>query len=582
MFAALALAWSASFALAAPPDPLAGLRFLGDEPTFVAVFRPAALWELPMCKPARDRFPAAKAAAASGQKMPDHPAVDMDATLAHGLVGLCQMLDIDSPAEVERVAVLGGAEAVVMVTLRRPFELTKLAAHLPAVVGLPADAPDPVTSRTLAGRPYLRIDGVWTGVLLLDGGRTLIAGPPHRLERRADLAPVPARLAERVLAGDHLIYFTADPTLAGTYAKFVVGDAALDGLNSACAGVRYAGQTTTVDVWLDGGVPPAELAETLKAAGAAAAKQLRALPLATMDQTMPTFEPFVTAFAAGLEKVAPLPSAGGVAARVTVAAAPPAYLLACFPGPMQTDAGTSAQATPDNPNLEALAKALLAYEAKHGTLPPAATQDAAGTPLLSWRVAILPFLGADAAKLHAEFRQGEAWDSPHNLALITKMPTAFEAFAHKSGEPLTPYQVFAGAGTAFDGPAGRATKDFPDGTLTVLVGESGRLVPWTKPQDMPFDPEQLIRGWQRPNSTQLDDRVWLGFADGTVAAVRTGTGRPQPGVPSRDELQRRLRAAVTRNGAEALTRADLPTGVSVRDRRFRPGDIVPAQYVPAK
>jgi hypothetical protein len=426
----------------------------------------------------------------------------------------------------------------------------------------------------------LRVDATWTGVLLLDGGRTLVAGPPHLLERMVDRAPASSRLTERVLAGDHLIYYTTDPRVAGSYANIVVGDGVLGGVKSACAGVRFAGQTTTADVWLDGGPAPANFAAALKAAGAASAKQLRDQPFA--DTFMTAFGPFIAAFAAGLEKVAPLPSSGGVAARVTVAAVPPPLLLGSFPGPMQTYAGTSAQATPDNPELTALTKALLAYEAKHGTLPPAATRNAAGAPLLSWRVAILPYLGADAAKLYAEFRQGESWDSPHNLALITHMPAAFEGFAHEYGEPLTPYQVFAGAGTAFDGPTGRATKDFPDGKVTVLVGESGRLVPWTKPQDMPFDPDQLIRGWLRPNSNQLDDRVWLGFADGTVAAVRTGTGLPQPGVPNRDELQRRLRAAVTRNGGEALTRADLPSGPTVRDRPFRPGDIVPAQYFPAK
>ena len=276
MFAAFALALSV---LAAPPDPLAGLRFLGEDPTFVAVLHPAAIWELPMCKPVRDRFPAAKVAVASGQEMPVDPAADMDATMAHGLVSLCRTLDIDSPAEVERVAILGGAETVVMVTLRRAFDAAKLAARLPAALNLPADVTDSVTSRTLAGRPYLRIDGVWTGVLLIDGGRTLIAGPLHRLERLADRAPVAARLAERVLAGDHLIYFSADPRLAASYAKYVVGDADLGGLKSACAGVRYSGQTTTVDVWLDGGPPPANFAATLKAAGAASAKQLRALPL---------------------------------------------------------------------------------------------------------------------------------------------------------------------------------------------------------------------------------------------------------------------------------------------------------------
>ena len=101
MFASLALAL---YALTAPPDPLAGLRLLADDPVFVAVLHPAAVWESPLCKPLRDRFPAAKAAVAAGQKLPDNPAADLDATFAHGLADLCRTLDIDSPAEVERVA----------------------------------------------------------------------------------------------------------------------------------------------------------------------------------------------------------------------------------------------------------------------------------------------------------------------------------------------------------------------------------------------------------------------------------------------------------------------------------------------
>ncbi len=341
-------------------------------------------------------------------------------------------------------------------------------------------------------------------------------------------------------------------------------------------------QAATLDVWFDGVTPPANFAAKVTAAGTASAKQVRELPLLLSDQSVEAFVPFAAAVADGLEKVAPVPSAGGVAARVTVAAVAPPMLLAAFPGPMPSVGDTSAQATPDNPNLVAITKALLAFEAKHGTLPAAATRDADGKPLLSWRVAILPFLGADAAKLHAQFRQGESWDSPHNMALIKQMPAVFEGFAPRHGDPMTPYQVFAGAGTAFDGPTGHATKDFPDGKLTVIVGESGRLVPWTKPQDIAFDPTTPILGWLMPNTNQLNGRVWLGFADGKVAAVRTGSGLPEPGAPAQGELQRRLKAAVTRDGKEALTWADLPAGSTVRQRTTRPGDIVPAAYTPAK
>ncbi|MGL4419542.1 MAG: sigma-70 family RNA polymerase sigma factor, partial [Gemmataceae bacterium] len=43
-------------------------------------------------------------------------------------------------------------------------------------------------------------------------------------------------------------------------------------------------------------------------------------------------------------------------------------------------------------------------------------------PLLSWRVAILPFIEQD--NLYREFKLDEPWDSAHNLPLLKKMPKA--------------------------------------------------------------------------------------------------------------------------------------------------------------
>ena len=119
MFAAFALALSA---LTAPPDPLVGLRYVCDDPMFIAVMHPAVLWDLPMAKPVRDHYAAAKVAVAAGKTQPDNPAADMDAMMAYGLARMCQSLDIDSPAEVERIAMAGGSETVLLVTLRRPLD----------------------------------------------------------------------------------------------------------------------------------------------------------------------------------------------------------------------------------------------------------------------------------------------------------------------------------------------------------------------------------------------------------------------------------------------------------------------------
>ena len=57
------------------------------------------------------------------------------------------------------------------------------------------------------------------------------------------------------------------------------------------------------------------------------------------------------------------------------------------------------------------------------TFPPQAICDKDGKPLLSWRVAILPELREFA--LYRQFKLDEAWDSPHNLKLLAKMPRIY-------------------------------------------------------------------------------------------------------------------------------------------------------------
>src|SRR5262249_39005449 len=78
-------------------------------------------------------------------------------------------------------------------------------------------------------------------------------------------------------------------------------------------------------------------------------------------------------------------------------------------------------------NLRQLGLAIRQYHEQHGNLPPAAISDPGGKPLLSWRVAILPYLGKDGAELYKKFRLTEAWDSPHNKKLLEKMPGIFAA-----------------------------------------------------------------------------------------------------------------------------------------------------------
>src|SRR5262245_11036025 len=66
-------------------------------------------------------------------------------------------------------------------------------------------------------------------------------------------------------------------------------------------------------------------------------------------------------------------------------------------------------------NLKQIGLALHNYHDTYGKLPPAAICDKAGKPLLSWRVAILPFIEQNA--LYKQFKLDEPWDSEHNKKL---------------------------------------------------------------------------------------------------------------------------------------------------------------------
>jgi hypothetical protein len=65
-----------------------------------------------------------------------------------------------------------------------------------------------------------------------------------------------------------------------------------------------------------------------------------------------------------------------------------------------------------------------------------------GKALMSWRVAILPFVGEGA--LYQEFHLDEPWDSPHNKALLPKMPKVFAPLAGKAKAGFSMYRAAGG------------------------------------------------------------------------------------------------------------------------------------------
>lgn len=105
-----------------------------------------------------------------------------------------------------------------------------------------------------------------------------------------------------------------------------------------------------------------------------------------------------------------------------------------------------------------------------------------GRPLLSWRVYLLPWLEESA--LYGEFHLDEPWDSPHNQALLPRMPKVYAAVRNPPAEPYsTYYRMFPGNATMFT--LLDRTQVGREHTRFIFV-EAGEAVPWTKPEELPY------------------------------------------------------------------------------------------------
>ncbi len=194
-------------------------------------------------------------------------------------------------------------------------------------------------------------------------------------------------------------------------------------------------------------------------------------------------------------------------------------------------------------NLKQIGLAMQNYHDSNTGLPPGAIYSKEGKPLLSWRVAILPYLLE--TNLYFQFHLDEPWDSPHNKPLLAQMPKVYAAPGRAGRTDQTYYRIFhqkEGAGGAFaeghpvfDGQMSRSFTSITRGTSnTILVVEAAESVPWTKPDELPFPVtgpiEPLLGGI-------LTDQYNVALADGSVRSYQKGK-----------VSDRQLRAAITADG----------------------------------
>jgi hypothetical protein len=175
----------------------------------------------------------------------------------------------------------------------------------------------------------------------------------------------------------------------------------------------------------------------------------------------------------------------------------------------------AAARTQSTNNLKQIALAMHSYHDVNGTFPPAAICDKKGKKLLSWRVAILPFIEQD--NLYKQFKLDEPWDSEHNKKFSSVMIKTYTDPRSTDSSGKTHYKLFVGKDTPFNWVASMKLAGITDGTSnTIMVVAAGDPVEWAKPDDFEFDPEKKLPDLSKPFPILL-----AAMCDGSVRAIRT-------------------------------------------------------------
>jgi len=177
------------------------------------------------------------------------------------------------------------------------------------------------------------------------------------------------------------------------------------------------------------------------------------------------------------------------------------------------------------------------YESAYRLIPSRASKGPDGKPLLSWRVAMLPFI--EQGGLHQQFHLDEPWDSDHNIKLLDKMPSDFKHPSYVGPEGHTVYLAPYYEDTVWnlDKPRFASISDGTSNTIAIFEVDDAHAVPWTKPEDLDLDEINLSECFRGPGSN-------VGFFDGSVQFL------------SRNIDASILKALVTSAGGEVVDRAE--------------------------
>ena len=159
-------------------------------------------------------------------------------------------------------------------------------------------------------------------------------------------------------------------------------------------------------------------------------------------------------------------------------------------------------------NLSTIASALHRYLSENGRFP-SDIKSPTGERLLSWRVELLTVLDPE---LYSKFDKSEAWDSPTNVLLRSKMPVWYSCPAdlNRRAAGMTSYfavvpwrQSDAGVeAVVFD------LDPYTDSECLLLIESSNLNVPWSQPGDFYGNPCHTI--WLAPKTRRVRVSILMG------------------------------------------------------------------------
>ncbi|MEM9186929.1 MAG: DUF1559 domain-containing protein [Planctomycetota bacterium] len=173
-------------------------------------------------------------------------------------------------------------------------------------------------------------------------------------------------------------------------------------------------------------------------------------------------------------------------------------------------------------NITRISRALMEHLEEKGRLPPRCTLDKERTPLLSWRVVLLPKLGYD--DLYQEFRLDEPWNTPHNLRVMEQMPDVYRSPERTDNKTCVLAINDRSSAMGQRRPLGpTAFEDGARDTLLILEAPPERAVEWTRPDDFDVEPRAPLAGL----GSHRGGLVFVGWADGSAGSIPSSTSARQ-------------------------------------------------------